>query len=67
MRVRSSKRPLVAVLIGLVAAGLLTVGLSVAAPAGAAAPLRLTFEKQSVEPVGPAYGKAGSPGTSTGT
>src|SRR5262245_51491244 len=52
MRVRSSKRPLVAVLSGLVAAGLLTVGLSVAAPAGAAAPLCLTFEKQSVEPVG---------------
>jgi hypothetical protein len=48
MRVRSSKRPRVAVLVGLVAAGLLSVGLSFAAPAGAAAPLRLTFEKESV-------------------
>jgi hypothetical protein len=52
MRVRSSKRPLTAVLIGLVAAGLLAVGLSVAAPAGAAAPLQLTFAKQSVVPIG---------------
>jgi hypothetical protein len=48
MRVRSTRRLLVSTLVGLVAAGLLSIGLSFAAPAGAATPLQLTFEKQSV-------------------
>jgi hypothetical protein len=48
MTVRSSTRLRVSVLVGLMAAGLLSVGLSFAAPASATAPLRLTFEKESV-------------------
>jgi hypothetical protein len=48
MTVRSSMRLRVSVLLGLMMAGLLSVGLSMAAPAGATAPLRLTFEKESV-------------------
>lgn len=48
MRVRSSKRLLISALVGLVAAGVLSLGLSFAAPAGAAAPLGLTFEKKAV-------------------
>jgi hypothetical protein len=48
MTVRSSTRRSVSVLVALMVAGLLSVGLSLAAPAGAAEPLRLTFEKESV-------------------
>jgi hypothetical protein len=48
MTVRSSTRRSVSVLVALMVAGLLSVGLSFAAPAGAAEPLRLTFEKESV-------------------
>jgi hypothetical protein len=47
MSVRSSKRLWVSVLIGLMAAGLLSFGLSFASPASATAPLRLTFEKEA--------------------
>ena len=50
MTVRSSSRRWVSVLVALMVAGLLSVGHSFAAPAGAGAtaPLRLTFEKESV-------------------
>ena len=48
MSVRSSKRLWVSVLIGLMAAGLLSFGFSFASPASASAPLRLTFEKEAV-------------------
>jgi hypothetical protein len=48
MTVRSSMRRWVSVLVALMAAGLLSAGLAFAAPAGATAPLRLTFEKESV-------------------
>jgi hypothetical protein len=48
MAVRSSKRLWVSVLVGLMAAGLLSLGLSFASPASASAPLRLTFEKETV-------------------
>jgi hypothetical protein len=48
MRMRSSNRLLISALAGIVAAGLLSLGLSFAGPAGAAAPLRLTFEKEAV-------------------
>ncbi|HET6664127.1 MAG TPA: hypothetical protein VFG94_07705 [Acidimicrobiales bacterium] len=47
MAVRSSKRLWVSVLVGLMAAGLLSLGLSFATPASASAPLRLTFEKET--------------------
>jgi hypothetical protein len=50
MSVRSSKRLWVSVLIGLIAAGLLSCGLSFASPASANAPLRLTFEKEAAAP-----------------
>jgi hypothetical protein len=52
MSVRRSKRLGVPVLIGLVAAGLLAFGLSFASPASAAAPLRLTFEKEATPTAG---------------
>jgi hypothetical protein len=48
MTVRSSTRRSVSVLVALMVAGLLSVGLSFAAPAGAVEPLRLTFVKESV-------------------
>ncbi len=48
MTVRSSTRLRLSLLVGLMAAALLSVGLSFAAPAGATAPLRLTFEKEAV-------------------
>lgn len=49
MTVRITTRPRVSVLVGLLAAGLLSVGLSFAAPASATAPLSLTFEKEAIE------------------
>lgn len=48
MTVHSSTRLRLSVLVGLLAAGLLSVGLSFAAPASAIAPLSLTFEKEAV-------------------
>lgn len=48
MRARSSNRLVIPTVAGLVAAGLLLLGLSFAAPAGAAAPLDLTFQKTAV-------------------
>lgn len=48
MSVRSSKRLWVSVLIGLMAAGLLSFGLAFASPASASAPLSLMFEKETV-------------------
>jgi hypothetical protein len=48
MTVRKSMRLRVSVLLGLMVAGLMSVGLAIAAPAGATAPLDLTFEKESV-------------------
>jgi hypothetical protein len=48
MSVHSSTRLRLQVLVGLLAAGLLMVGLSFPAPASATAPLSLTFEKEAV-------------------
>jgi hypothetical protein len=50
MTVSTSTRWPVSALVVLVLAGLLSVGLSHAAPAGASAPLTLTFEKTAVAP-----------------
>jgi hypothetical protein len=50
MAVSGSKRLGVSALVGLIAAGLLILGLSFAVPASASAPLQLTFEKESVAP-----------------
>lgn len=48
MTVRSPKRLWVSILIGLMAAGLMSFGLSIASPASATTPLHLTFEKEAV-------------------
>jgi hypothetical protein len=50
MAVCGSRRLKVSALVGLIAAGLLFLGLSFAVPASASAPLQLTFEKESVAP-----------------
>ena len=50
MTVSSSTRRPVSALVVLLLAGLLSLGLAHAAPAGAAAPLALTFEKAAVAP-----------------
>jgi hypothetical protein len=50
MTVSSSTRRPVSALVVLLLAGLLALGLAHAAPAGAAAPLALTFEKAAVAP-----------------
>ncbi len=48
MTVSSSTRRPVSVLVVVMLAGLVSIGLSLAAPAGATAPLTLTFEKEAV-------------------